>query len=186
MLDARKFNRYISNNYQRTTINKMTISIIVAVAENGVIGYDNHLLWHISEDLKRFKSLTIGHHIIMGRKTYDSVGKPLPGRINIVISRQQNYSVEGCLVAKSLEDALEIAKQDNEVFIIGGGEIYKQSLSLSDKIYLTRVHAGFAGDTFFPELNLSEWTTESVQKGKPANDDGFGYTFINLVRDRKN
>ena len=163
----------------------MIISIIVAVAENNAIGYDNHLLWHISEDLKRFKSFTTGHHIIMGRKTYESVGKPLPGRINIVISRQANYSAEGCLVAKSLEEALELAKQDSEVFIIGGGEIYKEVLSITDKIYLTRVHAGFAADTFFPELNLSEWATESVQKGKPANDDGLGYTFINLVRDRK-
>ena len=99
----------------------MIISIIVAVAENNAIGYDNHLLWHISEDLKRFKSLTIGHHIIMGRKTYESVGKPLPGRVNIVISRRDNYVVEGCLVAKSLAEALELAKNDSEVFIIGGG-----------------------------------------------------------------
>jgi dihydrofolate reductase len=163
----------------------MTISIIVAVAENDAIGFDNHLLWHISEDLKRFKSLTTGHHVIMGRKTYESVGKPLPGRVNIVISRQENYRVDGCLVANSFEEALELAKLDSEVFIIGGGEIYKQALPITDKIYLTRVHAGFAGDTFFPELNLSEWTSESITKGKPANDDGLGYTFINLVRDRK-
>lgn len=163
----------------------MIISIIVAVAENDVIGFDNHLLCHISEDLKRFKSLTVGHHVIMGRKTYESVGRPLPGRINIVITRQENYSIDGCLVAKSLDDALELANQDSEVFIIGGGEIYKLALPLTDKIYLTRIHAGFAGDTFFPELNLSEWATESVTKGKPANDDGLGYTFINFVRDRK-
>lgn len=163
----------------------MTISIIVAVAENQVIGFDNHLLWHISEDLKRFKCLTLGHHVIMGRKTYESVGKPLPGRINIVVSRQNNLTVEGCLVAKSLEEALELAKQDSELFIIGGGDIYKQALPIADKIYFTRVHAGFPGDTFFPELNLSEWATESVTKGKPANDDGLGYTFINFVRDRK-
>lgn len=162
----------------------MIISIIVAVAENNAIGFDNHLLWHISEDLKRFKSLTLGHHIIMGRKTYESVGKPLAGRVNIIISRQENYTIDGCLVAKSLEDALELAKQDSEVFIIGGGEIYKQALSFADKIYLTRVHAGFTGDTFFPELNLTEWDTESVTKGKPANDDGLGYTFIILVRNR--
>lgn len=163
----------------------MTISIIVAVAENQVIGFDNHLLWHISEDLKRFKCLTLGHHVIMGRKTYESVGKPLPGRINIVVSRQENLTVEGCLVAKSLEEALELAKQDSELFIIGGGDIYKQALPIADKIYFTRVHAGFPGDTFFPELNLSEWATESVTKGKPADDDGLGYTFINFVRDRK-
>ncbi len=164
----------------------MTISIIVAVAENQVIGFDNHLLWHISEDLKRFKSITLGHHVIMGRKTYESVGKPLPGRINIVVSRKENYKVEGCLVAKSIDDALELAKEDSEVFIIGGGDIYKQALPLTEKIYFTRVHAGFPGDTFFPELNLSEWATESITKGKPANDDGLGYTFINFVRERKN
>lgn len=163
----------------------MTISIIVAVAENDVIGFDNHLLWHISEDLKRFKSLTLGHHVIMGRKTFESVGKPLPGRVNIVISRQDNYSKDGCTVVKSLEEALEVAKNDSEVFIIGGGEIYKQALSITDKIYLTRIHAGFAGDTFFPELKLTEWITESVTKGKPTNDEGLGYTFINLVRDKK-
>jgi dihydrofolate reductase len=163
----------------------MTISIIVVVAENGAIGFDNHLLCHISEDLKRFKSLTLGHHIIMGRKTYESVGKPLPGRINIVITRQENFRAEGCLVVKSLEDALELAKQDSEVFIVGGGEIYRQALSITDKIYLTRIHAGLAGDTFFPELNLLEWATESVQKGKPANDNELGYSFVNLVRNRK-
>ena len=160
----------------------MIKSIIVAVAENDAIGYDNHLLWHISEDLKRFKNLTIGHHIIMGRKTYDSIGKPLPGRVNVIISRQENLKIEGCIVVKSLEESFEFAKNDSEVFIIGGGEIYKQALPIVDKIYLTRVHAGFAGDTFFPELNLSEWSTESITKGKPANDDGLGYTFINLIR----
>lgn len=160
----------------------MIKSIIVAVAENDVIGYDNHLLWHISEDLKRFKSLTLGHHIIMGRKTFESIGKPLPGRISVIISRQENLKIEGCIVVNSLDEAFEVAKNDSEAFIIGGGEIYKQALPIVDKIYLTRVHAGFAGDTFFPELNLSEWSTESIIKGKPANDDGLGYTFINLVR----
>lgn len=160
----------------------MIKSIIVAVAENDVIGYDNHLLWHISEDLKRFKSLTLGHHIIMGRKTFESIGKPLPGRVSVIISRQENLKIEGCVVVNSLDEAFEVAKNDSEAFIIGGGEIYKQALPIVDKIYLTRVHAGFAGDTFFPELNLSEWSTECITKGKPANDDGLGYTFINLVR----
>lgn len=162
----------------------MIVSIIVAVAENQAIGFDNHLLWHISEDLKRFKSLTLGHHIIMGRKTFESIGKPLPGRINIVISRQDGFNANDCLVANSLESAIELAQNDSEVFIIGGGEIYKQALLIADKIYLTRVHAGFHGDTFFPELNLSEWATESVIKGKPTVEGELGYTFINLVRIR--
>ncbi|NVO08726.1 MAG: dihydrofolate reductase [Bacteroidales bacterium] len=164
----------------------MTISIIVAVAENQIIGYNNQLLWHIKEDLQRFKSLTLGHHIIMGRKTYDSIGRPLPGRTNVVITRDKNYQADGCIVVNSLEDALNIASQDSEVFIIGGGDIYRQTLSLADRIYFTRIHASFSGDTFFPELDLKEWTTESVTKGKPINDDGLGYTFINLVREKKN
>lgn len=162
----------------------MTISIIVAVAENQAIGFDNHLLWHISEDLKRFKSLTLGHHVIMGRKTFASVGKPLPGRVNIVISRQEGYRAEGCIVAKSLEEAIDLAKQDSEIFIIGGGEIYKQALPMASRVYLTRVHASYPGDVFFPELNHSEWYTESVTKGMPANSDGPGYSFINLIRNK--
>ncbi len=164
----------------------MTISIIVAVAENQVIGYNNQLLWHIKEDLQRFKSLTLGHHIIMGRKTYDSIGRPLPGRTNVVITRDKNYQADGCMVVNSLEDALNMAHQDSEVFIIGGGDIYRQTLHLVNRIYLTRIHASFSGDTFFPELDLKEWVAESITKGKPINDDGLGYTFINLVREKKN
>jgi len=163
----------------------MTISIIVAVAENQVIGYNNQLLWHIREDLQRFKSLTLGHHIIMGRKTYESIGRPLPGRVNIIISHQENMRVEGCVVAKSIEEALEIAKLDSEVFIIGGGEIYRQILPIVNRIYFTRVHASYPGDTFFPELNLKDWDTESITKGKPTSDDGPGYTFINFIRTKK-
>ena len=162
----------------------MTKSIIVAVAENQAIGFDNHLLWHISEDLKRFKSLTLGHHIIMGRKTFLSIGKPLPGRVNIIITRNENFNIEGCITAKSLVEAFEIAKNDSEAFIIGGGEIYKMALPIADKIYLTRVHASYPGDTFFPEIDFTEWYTESVIKGMPTNSDGPGYTFINLVRNR--
>jgi len=163
----------------------MTISIIVAVAENQVIGSNNKLLWHLKEDLQRFKSLTLGHHIIMGRKTYESVGRPLPGRTNVIITRDKNYKASGCVIVNSLDDAFNVAKMDNEVFIIGGGEIYRQTLPLTNRIYLTKVHASFHGDTFFPELNLTDWITESSTKGKPANDDGLAYTFIDLVRGKK-
>jgi dihydrofolate reductase len=160
----------------------MTISIIVAVAENQVIGYNNQLLWRLKEDLQRFKGLTMGHHIIMGRKTYESVGRPLPGRTNVIITRNKDFKADGCLMVGSLDEAIKVANSDSEVFIIGGGEIYNQSLPIADKIYLTRVHASFPGDTFFPELDLTEWVTESIAKGKPVNDNELGYTFIDLVR----
>jgi dihydrofolate reductase len=160
----------------------MTISIIVAVAENQVIGYNNQLLWRLKEDLQRFKGLTMGHHIIMGRKTYESVGRPLPGRTNVIITRNKDFKADGCLMVGSLDEAIKVANSDSEVFIIGGGEIYNQSLPIADKIYLTRVHASFPGDTFFPELDLTEWVTESITKGKPVNDNELGYTFIDLVR----
>jgi len=163
----------------------MIISIIVAVAENQVIGYNNQLLWRLKEDLQRFKSLTLGHPIIMGRKTYESIGRPLPGRMNVIITRDICYKAEGCVIVNSLAETFDKANSTSELFIIGGGEIYKQSLPLVDKIYLTRVHASFPGDTFFPELDLTEWVTESITKGKPANDDGLGYTFIDLVRVKK-
>lgn len=162
----------------------MTISIIVAVADNNAIGLNNQLLWHISEDLKRFKSLTSGHHIIMGRKTFESIGKPLPNRTNIVISRNPNFKPEGCIVVCSLDEALVIARNEQEVFIIGGGEIYKQVLPLTDRIYLTRVHGSFPADTFFPELELMDWEVESTQKGKPAESDELHYTFINYTKKR--
>jgi dihydrofolate reductase len=162
----------------------MILSIIVAVAENQVIGHNNQLLWHISEDLKRFKSLTLGHHIIMGRKTFESIGRPLPGRTNIVITRRADFGVEGCLTAHSLQEAIALAESDSEAFVIGGGEIYSQAIPLAQRIYLTRVHAGYAGDTIFPELNMAEWATTSVTIGKPADSSGPGYSFINLERVR--
>jgi len=160
----------------------MTISIIVAVAENNVIGQGNRLIWHISEDLKRFKNLTTGHHIIMGRKTYESIGKALPNRISVVISRNKNLIAPGCIVVDSLQKAFEISREDSEVFIIGGGEIYKQALPFTDKIYLTKVEANFAGDTFFPPINHDEWNFESIDKTKPTVDGELEYSFINLIR----
>jgi dihydrofolate reductase len=160
----------------------MIVSIIVAVAENNVIGQGNRLIWHISEDLKRFKNLTTGHHIIMGRKTFESIGKALPNRTNVVISRNSNLLAPGYIVVDGLQKALDISKEDTEVFIIGGGEIYKQALPLADKIYLTKVEAKFEGDTFFPPINHDEWLIESIDKIKPTTDGELEYSFINLVR----
>ncbi|MFR9651225.1 MAG: dihydrofolate reductase [Rikenellaceae bacterium] len=132
------------------------INIVVAIAENGIIGGDNTLLWHISEDLKNFKRLTLGHSIIMGRKTYESIGRPLPGRDNIVVSRQ-DIEIEGCTVVHSIEEAIGMNSSDKEVFVIGGGEIYAESLPLADRLYITRVHRSYEGDTRFPEYDSDMW-----------------------------
>jgi dihydrofolate reductase len=132
------------------------ISVIVAVADNGVIGGQNRLLWHISEDLRRFKQITMGHPVVMGRKTWDSLGRPLPARRNIVISRQ-TLSVEGAEVAHSLLEACSLFAPEDEIFIIGGAQIYEEAMPIADKLYLTRVYHSYSGDTYFPKWNSSQW-----------------------------
>jgi len=162
----------------------MQISIIVAVSQNGVIGKDNQLIWRLPDDLKRFKSLTLGHPMIMGRKTYDSIGKPLPGRTSIVVSRNSNLSIEGVLVANTFEEALEKAAftGTDEVFVIGGGNIYEQSLQLADKIYLTDVHTVIDGDTFFYIPDKAGWT-EVAHTNHPADErHAFAFDFIDLEK----
>ncbi|HMX37989.1 MAG TPA: dihydrofolate reductase, partial [Ferruginibacter sp.] len=135
------------------------LSLIVAAAENNAIGKNNQLLWHLPNDLKFFKNTTWGMPVIMGRKTFESVNKPLPGRFNIVITRQPGWKAEGVVVASDLNDALRKAEETNcnEIFIIGGGEIYNQAFPMAGKIYLTRVHAELEGDTFFPALDPRQW-----------------------------
>ena len=132
------------------------LSIIVAVAENGVIGGNNTLLWHISEDLKRFKAITSGHAVIMGRKTYDSLGRPLPNRRNVVITRQ-DIQIEGVDVVHSLEEAIALFPSSEEVFIIGGAQIYAEAIPLADTFYLTRVHHSYEGDTIYPDWSGEDW-----------------------------
>lgn len=158
------------------------VSIIVAIAENNVIGANNQLIWHIPEDLKRFKALTTGHHVIMGRKTFESIGRPLPKRTNIVVSRSKNYVAEGCIVATSLEEALKVSASDSEVFIIGGGELYRQALPMAHKLYITLVHKKFEGDTLFPEIDYYQWREVSREKGKTTESDGLEYTFVDYVK----
>lgn len=153
------------------------ISIIVAHDLNRVIGKDNGLIWRQSSDLKRFKELTTGKTVVMGRKTYDSIGRPLPNRRNIVISRQ-DIEIPGVEVVKSLSDAIKL---DSDIFILGGGEIYKQSINLCDKIYLTLVHANLLGDTYFPEIG-NEWIEESSESFNSDEKNQYDYSFINLVR----
>lgn len=146
------------------------ISIIVAVAQNNVIGKDNDLIWHLPADMKFFKEKTNGHCIITGRKNYESIPekfRPLPNRTNIVITRQANYQAPGAIVVDSIEKAIEEAKATNdpEIFIIGGAEIYKQCLRYANRIYLTQIHHSFEGDAFFPELNSNEWKETQRIKG---------------------
>ena len=151
------------------------ISIIVAVAANNVIGGENKLLWHIKEDLQRFKSLTSGHAVIMGRKTWESLGRPLPNRTNIVITRNSDYKPEGALVASSLEAALELAEQDDEKFIIGGGEIYRQAMAIADKLYITHVECSYEGDTTFSEISAEQWRV--VEEVRFERGEKYEYPF---------
>lgn len=159
----------------------MIVSIVVAIAKNNAIGKDNKLLWHLPKDLKHFKDITSGHTIIMGRKTYESVGKPLPNRRNIIITRQ-NISIDGCEVVNSINEALKLGTEEDEVFIVGGAEIYKQAMALTDRIYLTIVHQEFDGDTYFPEIKENIWKETERQDHDPDEKHLFPYSFITLDR----
>jgi dihydrofolate reductase len=159
------------------------IAIVVAVAENNVIGKDNQLIWHLPADLKHFKNITMGHPILMGRKTYESIGKPLPGRTTIIITRQSDYKAEGCIVVNSIDKAITEAKKlDDCACIIGGAEIYRQSLDLTDTIFITRIHHKFDGDTFFPEIKYAEWETINEEHFEPDEKNKYRYSFIELKR----
>lgn len=157
----------------------MIVSAIVAAAENGVIGDGADIPWRLSNDLKYFKRTTLNHHVIMGRKTYESMGRPLPKRTNVVLSRDPFYIGTGIVVARSLEEGLQIALDngEEEVFIIGGGEIYRQSLPYLDKIYRTRVLASPAGDVFFPELPEGVWELVSTESHTADEKNEYDYTF---------
>lgn len=155
------------------------VKIIVAMSKNRVIGNNNELIWKLSSDLKRFKELTTGHPVVMGRKTYESIGRPLPNRRNIIITRNSEYEVDGCEVVSSLEEALLLT--GSNCFIIGGGEIYKQSLEVADKIYLTLVHKDFEGDTQFPEIG-SEWATIDTKDFTADEKNEYDYSFIEYER----
>jgi dihydrofolate reductase len=157
----------------------MTISLIVAASENNAIGKNNQLLWHLPNDLKFFKNTTWGMVVIMGRKTYESVNKPLPGRINIVITRQADWKAVGVIVARDLQDALKKAADTNckEAFVIGGGEIYKWAFSIADKIYITRVQAILDGDTFFPVIDEAEWVLVSNEDFQKDEKHQYDYSF---------
>ncbi len=163
----------------------MEISIIVAAASDNAIGSNGDLIWHISADLKRFKALTMGHPIVMGRKTWQSLPNgALPGRKNIVITRDQNFTAENAVVCHSIQDAIDSCSDDKHIFIIGGAQIYNQALHLADRIYLTRVFAEYPdADARFPEINPNEWTIDS-QLPIETTKSGLNYQFIDLIRNK--
>ena len=159
----------------------MIKTIVVAISRNHVIGKDNKLLWHLPADLKHLKEITTGHTVIMGRKTYDSVGRPLPNRRNIIITRR-DIVVSGCEVVHNIEEAIDLCKAEAEVFILGGAEIYKQAVYLTDRIYLTIVHQDFDGDSFFPKIDKAEWREVSREDHQPDEKNHLPYSFITLER----
>lgn len=160
----------------------MEISIIVATSKNNVIGKEGGIPWHLSSDLKRFKALTTGHPIVMGRRTFESIGRPLPGRRNIVISNSVN-AIDGCDIMKSVDELLNDKSLDGKVFIIGGGEIYKQFLPYAKKVYLTEVETEIAdGDTFFPDLNPMEWIEVGRESHEADEKNDFNYSFVDYER----
>lgn len=156
------------------------ISFMVAMDENRVIGYRNELPWHLPEDLKYFKRVTMGHPIIMGRKTFESIGRPLPGRENIIISRQEDYKKEGCTVINSLEEIKAMLEKNTgeEYFVIGGAEIFKALLPLAARLYITFIHEEFEGDTLFPPFIMNEWELISSEVGPKNNENPYDYEFL--------
>jgi dihydrofolate reductase len=160
----------------------MKLSLIAAMADNRVIGHENRLPWHLPADLQHFKAITLGKPVLMGRKTWESIGRPLPGRTNIVITRDAGYVAEGCVVAHSLEEAVRAAGEAAEIMVIGGAQLYRQALPLADTIYLTLVHAEFQGDTRFPDWQPKEWR-ETARIDYAADDrNPHAYSFITLER----
>jgi dihydrofolate reductase len=156
------------------------LSLIVAMAKNQVIGVNNTLPWHLPEDLKHFKALTMGHHIIMGRKTYESLGRLLPGRTTVLVTRNKAYKLEGALIANSLEKAIELCKNDTEPFLIGGAELYKEGLKHATKLYLTKVNAEFSGDAFFENIDSNDWML--IEKKDHVSSSGLEYSDLIYIR----
>lgn len=156
--------------------------MIAAAAENNALGKDNKIVWHLPNDYKRFRQLTSGHYIIMGRRTFESLQKPLPDRTHIIITRQKDYQAPGCIVVDSIEKALSACPQDQDSFIIGGGEIYTIGLPYADKIELTRVHASFEADAFFPEIIDTEWKLEASEFNEKDEKHNYEYTYLTFIR----
>ena len=166
-------------------MSKMILSIIVAIGKNKVIGSNNSLPWSMPNDMKRFKELTMGKPIIMGRKTFESIGKPLPDRTNIIITHDEDYKAEGCIVVHSVEEALKAAEASEEVMIIGGAQIYKEFLPKTNRMYLTIIEHEFDGDTYFPEYKIEEWKETEYKEYEKDAENPYDYVFLTLERIQK-
>lgn len=162
----------------------MIVSLIVAMDETRAIGIDNELPWHLSQDLKHFKRITMGHHLIMGRKTYQSIGGILPGRTMIILTRNKGFQAEGCLIAHSFQEALHLAEErgEEEVFVIGGASVFEQALPISDRLYLTRVHTEVEADTYFPAFQREDWELVSETRYEADPDNQYPFTIKYFVR----
>ena len=158
------------------------IIMIAAAAENNALGKDNKIVWHLPNDFKRFKMLTSGHHIIMGRKTFESLEKPLPHRTHVIITRQQNYKADGCIIVASMEQALKSCPKEEDCFIIGGGEIYSLGMPYADKLEITRVHESFDADAYFPEIDKDKWKIDTTQFNAKDENHKFDYTYETFTR----
>ena len=154
------------------------ICIIAAIGKNRELGKGNELIWHLPNDLKRFKKVTAGHHVIMGRKTFESLGKPLPNRTNIIITRNRNYTAEGCVIVHSLQEAIAAANEDENPFILGGAQIYKQALEIADVLDLTHVDASLDADAFFPEIDLKKWKEVFREEHLKDEKHQYNYSFV--------
>lgn len=157
-----------------------SLSLIVAIAQNNVIGINNTLPWHLPEDLKRFRALTMGHHIIMGRRTYESLGRLLPGRTTVIVTRNSDYVVEGAIVVHSLNDAISACGDDDEAFLIGGAELYQQGLQYAHKLYMTKVDLDVVGDAFFPVWDNRVWLEESREHH--ISENGLVYSYVTYLK----
>jgi dihydrofolate reductase len=160
------------------------ITIIAAISTNNALGKDNDLIWYLPADLKRFKKTTTGHHILMGRNTFESIGKPLPNRTTIIITRNESYFKDGCLIASSLEEAIELAKEDEQIFIIGGAQVYKYAIenNIVDTLDITLVHHKFEADVFFPKIDLKIWEEVSREDFKADEKNKFDYSFLRFQK----
>ena len=160
------------------------ITVIAAIAKNNALGKDNDLIWHLPADLKRFKKVTTGHYILMGRNTYESIGKPLPNRTTIIITRNKSYFKEGCLIANSLEEAIEMAKAEAQIFIIGGAQIYTETIAkdLAEQLDITLVHNNFEADVYFPEIDTKIWKEVARQDFKADEKNEHDYSFISYQK----
>jgi dihydrofolate reductase len=170
--------RPLSARWEKARYVTGKLSLIVAMSRNGVIGRDNRLPWRLSSDLKRFRALTMGHHIVMGRKTYESLGRLLPGRTSVVVTRNAHFRAPGAVVVNSLEAALDACARDHDIFVIGGAEIFREVVQRADRIYLTVVEADVDGDVYFPDIDWSAWREVSRQSYGAAEHDEYPHQFV--------